>query len=180
MKRIAIGTLLVFGLLLLSGFLNLRQEETPNIAVDNSEVGGETAVVTSIIDGDTIRVTASGGDKETVRLIGVDTPEIYWEEMISDCYGFEAREFLVEVLKDKTVRLVGDESQPTYDKYDRLLSYVYLLDGKDHEMINLVLLRGGYARELTVGNSYEHRQDFLKSEAFARENDIGQWSECES
>ena len=35
----------------------------------------EVATVRAIVDGDTIRVTLADGSKDTVRLIGIDTPE---------------------------------------------------------------------------------------------------------
>ena len=52
--------------------------------------GRESATVTAVIDGDTIRVRLAGGAVETVRYIGVDTPETREPGTPVQCYGPEA------------------------------------------------------------------------------------------
>jgi micrococcal nuclease len=143
---------------------------------EDASVKISTTTVYRVIDGDTINV-GSATSSEYVRLIGVDTPEIDWETSDSpqaECYGWEAREFLVDELEGETVRLVGDQLQPTYDKYDRRLAYVYLGD----ELINQTLIKEGYAQELTVGTGYKFQDDFRSEEKIARRNDVGYWSAC--
>jgi len=96
------------------------------------------AVVTHIVDGDTIDVVVTHSETVTeehrVRYIGMDTPERgkpYWRE------ATEANRQLVE---DKTVLLEKDVSET--DRYDRLLRYVYVEDGT---FVNAELVRRGYA-----------------------------------
>lgn len=140
----------------------------------------EKGLVTTVVDGDTIEVTYSDGDRERVRLIGVDTPEIDWEEMRAGCYGFEARSFLSELIKGESIRLETDSTQPRYDTYDRLLAYVYIPDEEtEDELANLTLLKEGYAREMTVGEPYEYRDIFLDAEQKARRDKRGRWAVCE-
>jgi endonuclease YncB( thermonuclease family) len=71
-----------------------------------------TYLVTRVVDGDTIEL----GNGETVRLVGIDTPEV------GEC-GFErSSEVLGELVLNQQVRLsVSDEDR---DQYDRLLRYV--------------------------------------------------------
>jgi endonuclease YncB( thermonuclease family) len=75
-----------------------------------------TYLVTRVIDGDTIEL----GNGETVRLVGIDTPER------GEC-GFDAAtNKLASIVLDKRVRLTrSDEDR---DRYDRLLRYVNVGD----------------------------------------------------
>lgn len=95
--------------------------------------------VSRIVDGDTFVCTAHG-EAYKVRLIGMDTPELPTPE------GIEAKEYVEEIMPVGTVvRLELDVG--TYDRYRRILAYVWLPSG---EMLNEVLLREGYAALMTV------------------------------
>lgn len=179
MKKNAFITLAV--ILLLGALVLYRSPVDPNMNERSIEGldGGKSAVVTNVIDGDTIDVMLESGGRASVRLIGVDTPEIDWDTMKSECYGFEARAFLTDLVKGETVRLEGDDSQPVYDTYDRLLSYVYLpSEDPEDELVNLTLIREGYAQELTVGAGYEYRDAFVAAESRAVEQRRGRFAEC--
>lgn len=82
------------------------------------------AVVIAVIDGDTIKIRflderpAGCNATETVRLIGVDTPELNY-----DFYAEEAKVYTNQ-LYIKQVLICLDQTN-TRDKYGRLLSYVY-------------------------------------------------------
>jgi len=140
-----------------------------------------TALVTNVIDGDTFTAEV-GSTTESVRLIGIDAPEITWPseengllEPEPECFGWEAREELREHLQGKEVVLVEDRLQPAYDDYGRRLAYVY----RDGELINEQLLREGFARELTVGRGYEKQDSFRASQKLAQEAEVGLWAACE-
>ena len=92
----------------------------------------ETAVVTQIIDGDTINVLVNGRSLR-VRYIGIDTPE-----RDEACYA-EATAANAAWVEGQTVRLVRDVSHT--DRYDRLLRYVYV----DEVLVNAELVAGGWA-----------------------------------
>ena len=73
-----------------------------------------TYLVSSVVDGDTVDL-ANG---ETVRLVGIDTPEV------GECGYDKARERLVALVEGERVTLVrSDEDR---DRYGRLLRYVDL------------------------------------------------------
>lgn len=97
-----------------------------------STPAGETAVVTRIIDGDTIVVDLHGRSA-TIRYIGVDTPESG-----DPCFQ-EAAQANAALVAGQTVRLVKDQSET--DRYDRLLRYVYVGD----TFINAELVAQGWA-----------------------------------
>lgn len=115
-------------------------------------------------DGDTITVMLDG-KKETVRLIGIDTPEIkqgYW--------GIEAQKFTEKLTKGKTVKLETDINER--DVYKRLLAYVFV-DGK---FVNLALAEEGYAVLLTYPPNIKYVDKFTKAQKDARDAKKGIWS----
>jgi micrococcal nuclease len=67
-----------------------------------------------------------------------------------------------------------DSSQDTYDKYDRLLGYVFLEDG---QMLNRKMVADGYAYEYTYANPYKYQKDFKDLQRFAKNEKRGLWSE---
>jgi endonuclease YncB( thermonuclease family) len=81
----------------------------------------QTAVLDHVADGDTIAVRIGGRDK-SVRLIGIDTPEVYFGV---ECGGPQASASMKRMLEiGDRVRLIRDRSQDNRDRYDRLLRYV--------------------------------------------------------
>ena len=128
--------------------------------------------VERVVDGDTIVVSLLG-EKERVRLIGVDTPETVAPNRPIGCYGPEASEFTKEQLEGKLVKLTTSTFQRPRDDYGRLLAYVWVdLDGDGQlDNFNLELLKRGYAR--TTGFNHDLRREFLRAEREAREKQRG-------
>jgi micrococcal nuclease len=141
------------------------------LAVDGSTSGdpapGEfvPARVTEHTDGDTLWLSGIG----KVRLIGVDTPEVYGGV---ECYGREASEFVERLLPvGSRVRYrLGVEER---DRYGRALAYVRLEDGR---LLNLVLVRRGYAQPLTVPPDVELAGRIAAAARRARERGAGLWA----
>lgn len=138
------------------------------------EKTGEQAVVVRVIDGDTIEVNINN-TKETVRFIGVDTPETVDPRKKVQCFGKEASNFTASYLLDKTVFLESDPTQDNRDKYQRILRYVFLEDGTNY---NKLLIAQGYAHEYTYYLPYKYQAEFKLAEQEARENNRGLWSTC--
>src|SRR5215218_3176187 len=137
---------------------------------------GDPAVgtVSKVTDGDTIHVHIGGGD-ETVRLIGIDTPETVDPRQPVQCFGKEASNRTKELLPIGTkVRLVRDVE--ARDRYHRLLAYVYRV--KDDLFVNLSLAEDGYADLLTYPPNVAHVDDFTKAVREAREAGRGLWGAC--
>ena len=86
--------------------------------------------INHFIDGDTISVNMNG-QAESVRFIGVDTPETHKPNTPVQCYGPEAAAFTKATIGRQSVRLVSDSLSTDRDRYNRLLRYVYLPDGTD-------------------------------------------------
>lgn len=131
------------------------------------------AKVTKVIDGDTIRVLINNKE-ETVRLIGIDSPEVLDERKPIQCFGIEASDKAKEVLTGKIITLEPDATQGERDEYGRLLRYVFL----DNLNFNELMLDEGYAREYAFkGRSYKYRTEFIQAEKKAREKKICLWAD---
>jgi micrococcal nuclease len=99
--------------------------------------------VIRVVDGDTIHVRTGGRD-ETVRLIGIDTPETHRPGTPVECGGPQASAAMGRRARSGTrVTLVTDPSQDRRDRYGRLLAYVDRdRDGAD---LGRQMVRGGFA-----------------------------------
>ncbi len=132
----------------------------------------ETYEVKKVDDGDTLQIFRYGRS-EKVRFIGIDTPETVDPRKPVQCFGKEASAKTKQLLTGKTIRIEFDPVVGERDKYDRLLAYVWL----DSELINLTLLREGYAHEYTYrSQAYKYQSDFKQAEAGARQSEVGLWS----
>jgi micrococcal nuclease len=128
--------------------------------------------VSRVVDGDTI-VVGSGKTKETVRLIGVDTPEVVDPRKPVQCFGKEASAETKRLLNGRSVRLEADPTQGDRDKYGRLLRYVYRDDGL---FVNRELVANGFAHEYTYDIPYRFRDEFRNAETAARTAGKGLWA----
>ncbi len=132
------------------------------------------AEVLRVVDGDTI-VVRIGGLEESVRLLGVDTPESVDPRSPVECFGMEASRHTETLLPPGTeVRLVRDVE--ARDRYSRLLAYVYRAD--DGAFVNLQLVRDGFADVLTYPPNVAHADDFTTAAAQARDQGLGLWAAC--
>ncbi len=123
---------------------------------------GTITKVTRIIDGDTFE-TETG---EKVRMIGINAPEI------SDFFGQEAKQYLSDLIENKTVDLQDDLISKDQDRYQRLLRYV-ILDGID---VNRKMISDGFAfaylkYNFSKSNTYEQAQ------IIARKTNKGIWAD---
>ncbi len=129
--------------------------------------------VIKIIDGDTITVEINN-QIETVRLLGIDTPEIPNSYKPKGCFGTEANQKTKELLENKNVYLVPDPLSSNRDKYNRLLRYIFLENGY---FINAELLKEGYAYNY-IYEPFQFMKEFNRLENLAKTNKIGLWLKC--
>lgn len=172
---IRIGVALVALVLGALGFVELSSDQQELIEETISEVLREEIVadgtVTRVVDGDTLKVSF-GGQEETIRLIGVNTPESVDPRRPVECFGEEASEFVKNQVEGKQVKLVTDSTQSDRDRYDRLLRYVYVGD----MMLNREIIAEGYGFEYTVGSKHLFADEFRELEEQAKNQKIGLWS----
>src|SRR3954453_21315266 len=139
---------------------------------DEPSAPGE-AVVTRVVDGDTIHVALGGAD-ETVRYIGVDTPESVKPGTPVQCFAKAASAANERLVDGRRVRLSFDAERR--DRYGRLLAYVYRAD--DDAFVNARLVQDGYARTLTIPPNVRFAGRFAGLARSAREQRRGLWRAC--
>lgn len=139
-------------------------------ASDPEGAGGAEATVTRVIDGDTIEVV-TGGREETVRLIGVDTPESVHPTVPDECFGKRASAFTERSLEGEDVRLEYDAER--LDRYGRTLAYVWV-----GGMFNEELVRQGYASAYPYPPNTRYADLFEEAERDARDHGRGLWGSC--
>lgn len=134
--------------------------------------GLQRAVVTNVIDGDTIEASLDGV-RERVRLIGVDTPETSHPSRPVECFGREAAAFTRAMLEGQTVFLEADPSQDNRDRFNRLLRFVWLPDGR---LANYEIIAQGYGFEYTFRTPHRYQAQFKAAERAARAAQAGLWA----
>ena len=155
---------------------------TPPDVVDGESV---TVTVTRVIDGDTMEIEYANGTEETVRLLGVDTPETTLSRVspdefagISDTtagrdhlfnWGERATTFAEDELEGTQVHMVFDPDSDRRGYFGRLLVYLYV----DGENFNERLLAEGYAR--MYDSQFSLREEFATAEQEAQATDVGLW-----
>lgn len=142
-----------------------------------------SAKILYVIDGDTLKIMYNG-KKQSIRLIGIDTPESKKNsKAFKDSHrsnrdidaivaqGKLARKYVKSlVAKGDSVKIEFDVEKR--DRYRRLLGYVFLPDGR---MLNDVIIRNGYASPLTIPPNVKYRRKFSQSYRYARKHGLGLW-----
>jgi micrococcal nuclease len=133
-----------------------------------------TGIVTEVVDGDTIRVELPTG-AETVRIIGIDTPEVVHPSQPEACFGAEATAYAKKALDGETVTLETDPTQDERDKYDRLLAHVYVGD----ELYAASAIAGGYGIHYVYEAPSSHADELDAAAAAAKADGRGIWASCD-
>jgi endonuclease YncB( thermonuclease family) len=145
---------------------------------DIEKYHAKSFTVVNVVDGDTIDIDIPDGkfNHTRIRLWGVDTPETKAPNLPVQYFGPEATNFTTKLALRKPVpegqvTIYLDTTKRTRDKYDRLLAYVQLPDGR---FLNEVLLSEGFAyADLRFRHSFYNKYQQL--EAGARSLKKGLW-----
>lgn len=130
--------------------------------------------VTKFIDGDTLQVNMSGV-KESIRFIGVDTPETHDPRKAVQCFGQAAANHTKQLINTQPVRLEADSFNTNRDRYNRLLRYVYLPDGT---LVNAKIIEDGYGFAYT-SFPFSKLEQFRSLQEQARSQNRGLWGNCQ-
>ena len=164
---IIITAILIFGMFIVHRQINVE----PDLTLKSASIAGPSLPsegpfrIKEVLDGDTI-VLNNG---ETVRLIGVDAPEIHHPEIPVQRFGEEAKEFLKQFAEGFECTL---EYEPNNirDRYGRLLAYVFV----EGRLANAEMIRHGYAYAYTRF-PFRRQSEFIALEQEAAENQYGLW-----
>lgn len=125
--------------------------------------------VTDVVDGDTVKTLISG-HVITIRLLGINTPEVVDPRRPVECYGPEASTETKKLLTNKSVSITLNPNYERVDMYGRLLAYIRLVDPNDSSTTNLFvnefLIKEGFAYEYTFNekNPYQYQKQFKADE----------------
>ena len=99
--------------------------------------------VVNVIDGDTFEYYNENNERQTIRLLCVDTPE-------KNDFGYEeAKLFLESLILSKQVELKASVTDK--DAYNRLLRYVYINSTGDEKiLVNKLILNENYGQLLVI------------------------------
>ena len=164
MKKVSIILITIFAFILgitYKNFFNLKRQS-------------EAVKVQMVIDGDTFIIN----NKQKVRLIGVNTPELSQslkgKKTTEECFSQQSYLETKNLIEGKTVNMYKDVSNT--DKYGRLLRYVYL----GNLFINNYLVQQGYAKIMPINPDIKFASIFRNSQKEAQDNMRGLWSICPS
>jgi micrococcal nuclease len=171
MKRKIVRVISLALLIVVISILNFFK----NVDFKTKGLNKSLCTVTRVVDGDTIELSNS----ETVRYIGIDTPELREKKGSKWVYNprpyaEDAKSFNKALAEGKEVRLEFDVEKR--DRYKRLLAYVYSED----KMINLEMIKQGYAMIYTHPPNVRYAEKFLEAQRYARENKKGLWAGLDS
>ncbi|MDD1706583.1 MAG: lamin tail domain-containing protein [Methanoregulaceae archaeon] len=142
------------------------------------------ARVDHVIDGDTLRIALLDGSQETVRILGIDTPELKPGENDPDTFegitdpwflsswGEVASSTLYREVEGREVVVTIDRAAGERDQYGRLLAYLQTADGTD---IGELLISRGLARVYTA-ESFTRKERYLTAQEVAMRQRTGLWS----
>ena len=162
-------------LLLIPLFALLISACSPTVRQPSPPARPEDPLVLSVVDGDTITVLFSTGQEETVRLLGIDTPETVDPSRPVQCFGPEASAHLADVLPPGTPLLLERDLEAR-DRFGRLLSYVHRAD--DGLFVNAEMLRGGFADLSIFEPNVAYRAVLTAAATSARTGSLGLWEAC--
>ncbi|OJU93714.1 MAG: hypothetical protein BGO23_13895 [Solirubrobacterales bacterium 67-14] len=143
--------------------------------------GGEAAAepprrfkgtVTHVADGDTVDVTTPSGSVETVRIIGIDTPEVYGGK---ECGGPAASAVMKRIAMGQRVTVTSDPTQDRRDHYGRLLAYI----DKGSQDLGFTMVKRGLASAYPYDGPFQRYPRYAKADRQARNNGTGSWSHCD-
>lgn len=140
---------------------------------ENTKIQPGYYSVSNFFDGDTFEVNMEG-NTEKIRLIGVDTPETHDPRKDVQCFGEEASKFTKALIGNNPVRLEADPLNTNRDRYNRLLRYAYLPDGRQ---VNAEIIQQGYGFAYIIF-PFEQKEIFKSYQQEAQNHNRGLWATC--
>lgn len=147
-----------------------HEQSEPEVSTSSTN-----ALVVQVVDGDTIKVIIDGtSTTDTIRFLGINTPESVDPRRPVECFGKEASAKLKSLLDGQRVLLVEDVLADNRDKYNRLLRNVFTADGLD---VNAYMVREGYAQAyVSFPQDPTRKKEIRALEAEAKEEGRGLWN----
>ena len=122
-----------------------------------------TTTVTRVIDGDTVETTDTAGTVRTIRIIGIDAPEM------DTCEGMAAAEAMTAIALNQTVTLPLGGDREDLDQHGRSLRYVDLDNSATDAGLTLIQQGQAVARYDSRDGYGEHTREnaYIAADALA-------------
>ncbi len=134
---------------------------------------GKVVTLDRCIDGDTARFITSRGSEST-RFLAIDTPETVHPTKPEELFGKEASDFTCNQLKNASIiRLEFDENSDMYDRYDRLLAWVFV----DDSLLQELIIKEGLGEVAYLYGDYKYTNILFEAEEHAKRNNLNIWSD---
>ena len=128
----------------------------------------QPVAVRQVVDGDTLRLS----DGRSVRMIGINAPEIGRKGRTSEPYAEAARRRLQALVKASDGRVGLVPGKEAKDKYGRTLAHVYAADGDNLEAR---LLSEGLGYRVAIAPNVRLTGCQQAAEQSARQANLGLW-----
>jgi micrococcal nuclease len=149
----------------------------PSTWIDQIPANADLVDLISVSDGDTIEVWLNGR-QESVRLVGIDTPEVGGGYQQQECFGPEASRFLKALLSVGGEIWIEQDVEDR-DQYGRLLRWVWADFGTGEAyLLNEALIRAGLAERYRNTPNDLYLDELIAAEDFAQEYQLGLWTAC--
>lgn len=141
------------------------------IVTYNTNNSSLEVTLNACVDGDTAKFNV-GSDIKTTRFLAIDTPESVHPTIKLQPFGKEASTYTCDELKKaKKIILEFDYNSDMYDKYNRLLAWVFV----DDKLLQNKIISLGYAEVAYLYGDYKYTTLLLKTQRKAKENKLGIW-----
>ena len=140
------------------------------VTADLPDAAKFRAEVESVTDGDTLDLITASGREVTIRLVGIDTPEVYGGV---ECGG-RAASAAMGLLATGAVTVRIDPTQDRIDRYGRLLAYV----NKGDLDLGRAMVARGFASAYIYDEVFLRYPAYHRSEVAAKSTDRGSWDHC--
>ena len=154
---------------------NIADLDPSNLPQANSPCKEAQIVrVNRVVDGDTF-YAQMGTREEKIRVIGINTPEIGYDGIPSECFANEAQQYVESLIKGKQIWLTFDVT--CQDSYGRWLAYAHL-GLEEEDFLQRHLIRSGYGYAFPFDDTPTFNSDFVADEQIAKQNQAGGWASC--
>ncbi len=159
------GAFVVFRYFIFLGFLSVR---TVFASCEAPSKAAESAIVKSVIDGDTIELVSG----ERIRITGLNAPEKLDAQGQSQPFAEQSHQFLELLIRHSNQQVILEPDVQTQDKHGRTLAHLFAPDGTS---ITRKLLLAGMAARATVIPNTRHSLCYQHAEDTARQKNLGLW-----
>jgi len=141
--------------------------------MDLFEDGYQTVTLVDVLDGDTAIFNINGTHHKT-RFLAVDTPEVDADLRDVEAWGSTASAYTKDRLRNANeIVLQLDPDSDTFDKYDRLLAWIWV----DETLYNYEIVSQGLADVNYLYGDYLYTDDLLDAQETAKAQGLKIWGE---